>query len=142
MHDGDPDTGSSFCTTNVNTDLSVGYGIMAEALATSILVFFACGSWDPRNAKNSDSLGLKFGLCITALCLAFIPHTGCSMNPARSFGPAVWTGHWKDHWVYWLGPIGGGIIAAFIYRFLFSETENRENTMQDVGTLNGIVQET
>ncbi|XP_012543720.1 aquaporin [Monomorium pharaonis] len=141
-HTGDPRTVSSFCTTNVNEALPVGYGVMAEALATGILVFFACGSWDSRNAKNTDSLGLKFGLCVTALCLAFIPHTGCSMNPARSFGPAVWTNHWEAHWVYWVGPISGGIIAALIYRCLFWETEDQENTKQDVGTLNGIVQET
>lgn len=142
MHTGDPSTINSFCTTNVNEELLVGYGVMAEALATGILVFFACGSWDSRNAKNTDSLALKFGLCVTVLCLAFIPQTGCSLNPARSFGPAVWTGHWNDHWVYWVGPLVGGIIAAFIYRCLFSVKESKENTMQDGGTLNGIVQET
>jgi len=136
MHDGDPATKYKFCTTDINENLKVSHGIAAEALATGVLAFFACGSWDSRNAKNTDSLGLKFGLCISMLCLAFIPYTGCSLNPARSFGPAVWTGHWDHHWLYWLGPIGGAVIAASLYRCLFSK--NQENTMRDVGALNGI----
>ncbi|KYN17063.1 PREDICTED: aquaporin AQPAe.a-like [Trachymyrmex cornetzi] len=135
VHNGDSTTTDKFCTTDVNEAIGIGHGIAAEAFATGVLVFFACSSWDSRNAKNTDSLGLKFGLCVSMLCLAFIPHTGCSMNPARSFGPAVWTGHWHYHWLYWLGPIGGSIIATLIYRCLF--LKNQENT-QDVETLNDI----
>lgn len=139
VHDGNPgknETFVPFCVTKINGNLSAGHGIATEALATGVLAFFACGSWDTRNAKNSDSLVIKFGLCIATLCLAFIPHTGCSLNPARTFGPAVWNGFWTDHWVYWLGPIGGAIIAALIYRCLFSpKMKNLEN---DMVTSNGI----
>nr|CAD7444376.1 unnamed protein product [Timema bartmani] len=48
------------------------------------------------------------------------PFTGASMNPARSLGPAVWTGVWTSHWIYWAGPIGAAIIVSFIYKNVFN----------------------
>lgn len=133
------DPNESFCTTKITVGLNAAHGVAAEALATGIFVFFACGVWDSRNAKNTDSIPIKFGLCITMLAFAFAPYTTCSLNPARTFGPAVWTNDWTDHWVYWLGPIGGAIISALIYRCLFTpKTKNQDGVMHDMETFNGI----
>ncbi|XP_031829541.1 aquaporin AQPcic-like [Nomia melanderi] len=114
-----PETASNFCTTQVNDKLSTVQGFIAEALATGILVLFACGLWDHRNTKNSDSAPIRFGLCVAVLCIVFIPYTGCSLNPARTLGPAVWNGNWNKHWVYWLGPMFGTLVASLMYRCLF-----------------------
>lgn len=109
----------SFCMTDIHTDLTTLQGAMAEVLATGLLVFFACGLWDCRNAANTDSAPIRLGFCITVLCLIFIPYTGCSLNPARTLGPAIWNGYWTNHWVFWIGPIGGAIVSSLLYRCLF-----------------------
>ncbi|XP_076180852.1 aquaporin-like [Ptiloglossa arizonensis] len=126
----------SFCITNIHNDLNDLQGFLTEVLATGILVFFACGLWDHRNASNTDSASMRFGLCVAALCMAFIPYTGCSLNPARSLGPAVWNGSWSHHWIYWLAPLCGSVIASILYRCLF--LSKRGQCSQNSGNLSGV----
>ena len=49
------------------------------------------------------------------------PLTGGSVNPARWFGPSLVATHWTDWWLYIIGPLGGGVIAAIVYWYLFVE---------------------
>ncbi len=49
------------------------------------------------------------------------PLTGASMNPARSFAPALVSGQWRDFWVYLLGPLIGAPLGAFAYQFVSRE---------------------
>lgn len=63
--------------------------------------------------------GISIGGMIFLLHLVGVPLTGASMNPARTLGPALVSGFWEFHWVYWIGPIIGGIIAGLIMNYLF-----------------------
>ena len=70
--------------------------------------------------------GISIGGMVFLLHLVGVPLTGASMNPARTLGPAIISGFWEFHWVYWVGPIIGGIIAGLIMNYLFvkkAETE-------------------
>lgn len=62
--------------------------------------------------------GLAVGATVAADALAAGPLTGASMNPARSFGPAVASGIWTGHWIYWIGPLVGAGLAVLTYDYL------------------------
>jgi len=63
--------------------------------------------------------GISIGGMVFLLHLVGVPLTGASMNPARTFGPAVVSGFWELHWLYWVAPIIGGIIAGVIMNYIF-----------------------
>ncbi len=54
------------------------------------------------------------------------------MNPARSFGPALITNDWTDHWVYWVGPILGALLATLVYHFYLDRVGSK-NLPEDAG---------
>jgi glycerol uptake facilitator protein len=68
--------------------------------------------------------GLVIGLAVACAIMVTGPLTGGSLNPARTFGPylttAIFGGSppWKDYWVYVVGPVAGGVIAALVYDFV------------------------
>ena len=98
-------------------DVSTGQAFLIEFLATFFLVFTVFGTAvDPQSPKVG---GLAIGLVVAADILAIGPLTGGSMNPARSFGPAVASGIFEGQAIYWLGPIVGGVVAAVLYDQLF-----------------------
>ncbi len=72
--------------------------------------------------------GLAVGAVVAADALVGGPLTGASMNPARSFGPALATGIWTSHWIYWIGPIVGAAIAVWTYDYLRQGTPHDHRT--------------
>lgn len=61
---------------------------------------------------------LAIGASVTLGVLWGGPISGASMNPARSFGPAILSGIWSHQWIYWLGPIVGAIAGVFAYQMV------------------------
>jgi MIP family channel proteins len=105
----------------ISSDINLIQAIALEAIATFFLVFVVFGTAvDPKAPKVG---GFAIGLTVTCGIFAIGPLTGGSMNPARSFGPAVVTGIFEGQAAYWVGPLLGGIVAALLYERVFLQRE-------------------
>ncbi len=100
-----------------------------EAVITFVLIFTYCATiMDTRSPRVG---GAAVGLIVTAGIIVCEPLIGASLNPARVFGTAVWEaklrGNWefltRDHFVYWIGPVVGGLLAGGLYTNLFLPQE-------------------
>jgi aquaporin-4 len=70
--------------------------------------------------------GIAIGGMIFLIHLVGVPLTGASVNPARTFGPALVSGYWNDHWIYWVGPIVGAVIAGLVMQYVFVKKTEKE----------------
>ncbi|XP_075707927.1 aquaporin-2-like [Rhinoderma darwinii] len=103
---------------SINEDTSAGQAVAVELFLTMQLVLCVFGTTDSRRTDNIGSPALSIGFSVTLGHLLGIYFTGCSMNPARSFGPAVIMGLYHSHWVFWVGPMCGAIFGSLIYNYL------------------------
>lgn len=102
---------------SISLDVSTMQAIVLEFIATFFLVFVVFGTAvDPKAPKVG---GFAIGLTVAADILAIGPLTGASMNPARSFGPAVASGIYEAQLLYLLAPIVGGLVSGLLYEYLF-----------------------
>uniref|UniRef100_A0A4W3GW20 Aquaporin-4 n=1 Tax=Callorhinchus milii TaxID=7868 RepID=A0A4W3GW20_CALMI len=108
-----------------------GHGLLVEIFITFQLVLTIFATCDPKreDLKGSSALAIGFSVAIGHM---FIDYTSSSMNPARSFGPAVIMGKWENHWIYWVGPLIGGIVAAALYDYLFCPDKALKDPFKDV----------
>ncbi|TIA60816.1 aquaporin-like protein [Aureobasidium pullulans] len=104
--------------TTLSADTSRVRGVFIEAILTAELVFtiFMLAK-EKHRATYMAPIGIGMALFIAELVGVF--YTGGSLNPARSFGPCAVTGVWdSEHWIYWLGPAIGALIAVVFYKFI------------------------
>ena len=85
--------------------------LLMEIALTGVLVSVILGT--ASGAQNVGAIGaLGVGGYIALAGLWAAPVSGVSMNPARSFGPALVSGYWTSYWVYVIGPLTGAVIAV------------------------------
>jgi MIP family channel proteins len=91
--------------------------LVLEAILTFLLMFVIMAmATDTRAVGQSAALAIGATVGLEALFAG--PISGASMNPARSFGPALASGEFAHHWVYWLGPMAGAALGAVTYERL------------------------
>ncbi|KAJ6342444.1 hypothetical protein OIU77_023580 [Salix suchowensis] len=95
-------------------------GVVMEIVITFALVYtvYATAA-DPKKGSIGTIAPIAIGFIVGANILAAGPFSGGSMNPARSFGPAVVSGDFSQNWIYWLGPLVGGGLAGLVYGDIF-----------------------
>ncbi|GAB1606382.1 aquaporin-4-like [Argonauta hians] len=120
--------------------INAGQGFAVELFFTFILVAVIFATVDP-NRTHFGNASIAIGLTVTLSHLAALHLTGSSINPARSLGSAAAANSWKDHWVYWVGPILGGCAAALLYKYFLNPYRNMpsmEETLQMVTSDKGL----
>ena len=108
------DVGQLGMTMPSNTALQ-SFGL--EVLLTAVLMFVIISvATDTKAVGAPAALAIGFTVALDALWGG--PISGASMNPARSFAPALFAGIWEYQWLYWVAPILGAILGGSIYQFL------------------------
>jgi MIP family channel proteins len=100
---------------------TTGTVLTVEFVLTFLLIIAIAGVAVETRGQGVKIGGFAIGLTVTFDILAGGPVTGASMNPARSFGPALVQGFWQWHWAYWVAPIAGAVVGALVYDRLILE---------------------
>lgn len=115
---------AAFTQDNVaGTVTAVGPGSTAwdafwlEMLLTAVFVAVILQSSRSERVRGTALLAIP--LALVAIHLAAIPVSGSSVNPARSFGPALVGNEWGDFWVYIVGPLAGAVIGSLVHGVLY-----------------------
>ncbi len=105
-------------------DGSIVKGLVIEVILTFVFVLAILGV--TSKVENGKVAGLVIGLSLTLVHLLGIAFTGTSVNPARSFGPALFAGGeaLSSVWVFIVAPLVGGVLAALCYKFLAGKQED------------------
>lgn len=106
-------------TPTVSGTLSLGMAVGIEALLTFVLMSAVYGTCIAH--ERPPVAGFGIGLTLVFAIMMGGAFTGAALNPARAFGPAVASGHWVAHIVYWVGPIVGALAATALWELVLLE---------------------
>ncbi|KAJ7305985.1 hypothetical protein JRQ81_010351 [Phrynocephalus forsythii] len=115
-------TGAAF--TNITSDDQLPAALVAEIVMTMFLVMTVCmGAINERT--RSPLAPFCIGFTVTVDILAGGNISGACMNPARAFGSALLANRWDYQWVYWVGPMVGGLLVGALIRILMGDKKTR-----------------
>ena len=106
--------GVNMGTPALGTGITAGMGVVMEIILTFFLVFVVFGTAIDSRAPKVG--GLFIGLTVALDIMVGGPISGAAMNPARHLGPALLGGGLGQIWIFWVGPLVGGALAALLYR--------------------------
>jgi aquaporin Z len=106
-------------------DNNVIRAFLLETAMTFTLVYIVLTTAATASNKIAPLAGLAIGLTLGFNVIFGGSISGGSLNPARSFGPALITGNLSYNWIYWIAPVIGGLIAAGLHRLLHEEQDRQ-----------------
>jgi MIP family channel proteins len=107
---------SGMGSNSISAGATVGNAVLGEICMTFALVFVVLVTTTKYAADSVGKLApLAIGLIVFAGHAVLLPLDGCSINPSRSFGPAIFANQWDDFWVFIVGPYVGSTFAALAY---------------------------
>jgi MIP family channel proteins len=107
---------SSLGSNSISPGITTGEALLGEVVMTGFLCFVVHMTVaDPRNKTISPMAPLAIGFAVFLGHTVLIPVDGCSINPARSLGPAIISGNWENFWVFVVGPFIGSFFGVFFW---------------------------
>jgi len=110
---------------DLGSQISAWDGLGVEFMCTFFLLLVVSAASDSQKS-NTTLVPLAIGYAVTVCHFMALPITGCSINPTRSFasafvsiGTAGCASIWNYHWVFWVGPLLGGVAGSVLYKFFF-----------------------
>lgn len=111
---------------NPQDGVTVVGALLAEIVFACVFVLVVLGATAKTNGATNNFAGLAIGLALVLVHLVCIRYTGTSVNPARSFGPALFEGGaaLSNLWIFIVGPFVGGALAAGVWKIVEPTEEN------------------
>ena len=107
---------------------SIAEAFIGESMAAFILMSVVC--WvglDPKG--DPKKIPLAMSLTVALLIYFVAPISSMCINPARAFGPAIASGFWEHHWLWWTAPFVGGLMAVVPYKYMLQNEEDRARSL-------------
>lgn len=123
---------ADLATNVVQPGATTGMALFAEVLFTFFFVMVIFGATDEKLGFGNFA-GVAIGLALGLVNIVGITVDNCSVNPARSFGPALFSpGAWPDFWIMVVGPLAGALIAAICWKGILAN-RTKKDYMDKVG---------